>query len=273
MSNQDFATLNAVVRGDDLQGKGASRRLRKQNLVPAIVYGADKEPATIAIRYNELIKSLETEAFFSHILTINVEGQGTEEVVIKALQRHPAKNTPLHADFSLSRLALDSHLPEFPFQLSLSDRPVQIKKIQQLFAQAGIAIEALNEANSARYLIGAIDLVYFDGQRYHIADYKSNFLGKSQQEYAPNEVRRNMSSSSYWLQASIYLLALHRYLKVQLQGYDIKQHLGGASYLYLRGMNGESDYGVCHWKPTSDYIHKLDEILGNYHVDKLCNIA
>ena len=99
MSNQDFATLNAVVRGDDLQGKGASRRLRKQNLVPAIVYGADKEPATIAIRYNELIKSLETEAFFSHILTINVEGQGTEEVVIKALQRHPAKNTPMHADF------------------------------------------------------------------------------------------------------------------------------------------------------------------------------
>lgn len=98
MSNQTFE-LNAVVRGDELQGKGASRRLRKQNLVPAIVYGADKEPASIAIRYNELIKSLETESFFSHILTINVEGQGTEEVVIKALQRHPAKNTPMHADF------------------------------------------------------------------------------------------------------------------------------------------------------------------------------
>ncbi len=62
MSNQTFE-LNAVVRGDELQGKGASRRLRKQNLVPAIVYGADKEPASIAIRYNELIKSLETEKF------------------------------------------------------------------------------------------------------------------------------------------------------------------------------------------------------------------
>lgn len=98
MSNQAF-NLNAVVRGDDLQGKGASRRLRKENLVPAIIYGADKAPAAVAIRYNELIKSLETEAFFSHILTINVEGQGTEEVVIKALQRHPAKNTPVHADF------------------------------------------------------------------------------------------------------------------------------------------------------------------------------
>ena len=209
------------------------------------------------IGFGVLVEGMQNEILYA-LMT-----QWTQEVV----------HTPLHADFSLSRLAVDSHLAEFPFQLSLSDRPVQIKKIQQLFAQAGIAIEALNEANSARYLIGAIDLVYFDGQRYHIADYKSNFLGKSQQEYAPNEVRRNMSSSSYWLQASIYLLALHRYLKVQLQGYDIEQHLGGASYLYLRGMNGESDYGVCHWKPTSDFIHKLDEILGNYHVDKLCNIA
>lgn len=99
MSNQDFAKLSAVVRGEDLQGKGASRRLRKQNQVPAIIYGADKEPLSVSLRYNELIKSLETEAFFSHILTINVEDHGEEEVVIKALQRHPSKNTPMHADF------------------------------------------------------------------------------------------------------------------------------------------------------------------------------
>ncbi|RLL42568.1 exodeoxyribonuclease V subunit beta [Acinetobacter cumulans] len=202
--------------------------------------------------------------------------EGMQNEILYALMTqwtHEVVNTPLHADFSLSQLSTDSHLPEFPFQLSLSDRPVQIKKIQQLFAQAGIAIEALNEANSARYLIGAIDLVYFDGQRYHIADYKSNFLGKAQQEYTLSEIRRNMSSSSYWLQAAIYLLALHRYLKVQLQDYDIAQHLGGASYLYLRGMNGDANYGVCHWQPTADFIQKLDEILGNFNVDKLRDIA
>lgn len=98
MSNANFS-LNVVARGADLQGKGASRRLRKQNLVPAIIYGADKEPLSVSIRYNELIKALENEAFFSHILTLNVEGQDTEEVVIKALQRHPVKNVPVHADF------------------------------------------------------------------------------------------------------------------------------------------------------------------------------
>lgn len=99
MSNQDFVNLSAIVRGEDLQGKGASRRLRKQNRVPAIIYGGDKEPVAVALRYNELIKSLETEAFFSETLTISIEGQGEEKVVIKALQRHPAKNTPMHADF------------------------------------------------------------------------------------------------------------------------------------------------------------------------------
>lgn len=98
MSNQTF-NLNATARGTDVQGKGASRRLRKQNLVPAIIYGADKEPLSVSLRMNELVKSLETEAFFSHILTIAVEGQGNEEVVIKAMQRHPVKNVPMHVDF------------------------------------------------------------------------------------------------------------------------------------------------------------------------------
>ena len=98
MSNPTF-NLNAVARGTDLQGKGASRRLRKQNLAPAIIYGASKEPLSVSLRMNELTKSLETEAFFSHILSIAVEGQDTEEVVIKAMQRHPVKNMPMHVDF------------------------------------------------------------------------------------------------------------------------------------------------------------------------------
>ncbi len=184
-----------------------------------------------------------------------------------------AVSTPMHAGFNLAQLSTAQRLPEFPFHISLSDRPVQIQKIQRLFEQAGIQIEALNEANSARYLTGAIDLVYFDGQRYHIADYKSNFLGKAEQDYALPAIRQGMSSSSYWLQAAIYLVALHRYLKVRLQNYSIEQHLGGASYLYLRGMNGNAQYGLCHWRPDVEFIHQLDEIFGSFTADKLRNIA
>lgn len=90
--------LNAVQRSENEQGKGASRRLRKSNLVPAIVYGGKGEPTSVAVKYNELVKALEDEAFFSSIIELNIDGN-TEEVVIKALQRHPAKNVPVHADF------------------------------------------------------------------------------------------------------------------------------------------------------------------------------
>jgi large subunit ribosomal protein L25 len=95
MSTTNFS-LNVQAR--DLQGKGASRRLRHTNLVPGVIYGGAAAAQSISIRLNELVKSLESEAFYSHILTLNVDGK-TETVVLKALQRHPAKNTPMHADF------------------------------------------------------------------------------------------------------------------------------------------------------------------------------
>ncbi len=90
-------TLNAVVRSQEQQGKGASRRLRKANLVPAIVYGKG-EPKAICVKYNELVRALEDEAFYGSVVTLALEG-ADESVTIKALQRHPAKNTPLHVDF------------------------------------------------------------------------------------------------------------------------------------------------------------------------------
>ena len=92
----DF-TLNAQVRSD--LGKGASRRLRRNaNLVPAVIYGGDKAPQSISILAKDLTKLLENEASFSHVLNLSVDGQN-ESVVIKALQRHPAKSFVLHADF------------------------------------------------------------------------------------------------------------------------------------------------------------------------------
>ena len=98
MSIDHFA-INAVDRSADQQGKGASRRLRKQNLVPAIIYGGGEEPTAISIKINELVKSLEYEAFFSQILTITTDKGDEQQVVIKDLQRHPAKGFPMHADF------------------------------------------------------------------------------------------------------------------------------------------------------------------------------
>ena len=95
MSN-DFQ-LYATVRND--MGKGASRRLRRlSSEVPAIVYGGKNPSQSISLSHKELDRSLQNEAFYSHIITLNVEGK-TEEVILKNLQRHPAKPVILHADF------------------------------------------------------------------------------------------------------------------------------------------------------------------------------
>jgi large subunit ribosomal protein L25 len=78
-------------------GKGASRRLRHAGYVPAIIYGAGKEPVSLTLSHNELLKQLEHEGFYSHILTVNIDGQ-PEKAVLKDLQRHPYRPTVMHLD-------------------------------------------------------------------------------------------------------------------------------------------------------------------------------
>jgi large subunit ribosomal protein L25 len=87
--------LEAVSRSDT--GKGASRRLRKTGMVPGIVYGAGKDPEMISVAHNELIQHLEHEAFYSHVLSLNVDGND-QNVVLKDLHRHPSKPFVLHLD-------------------------------------------------------------------------------------------------------------------------------------------------------------------------------
>jgi len=89
-------TVNALVRED--QGKGASRRLRKEEKVPSIVYGGTKEPLMISLNIHEITHLLEDENTFTSVLDL-VVGKSKDSVVIKDIQRHPAKNTVFHVDF------------------------------------------------------------------------------------------------------------------------------------------------------------------------------
>jgi large subunit ribosomal protein L25 len=92
---QENYEIEAVSRSD--QGKGASRRLRREGLVPGIIYGGGKDPQMFATKHNELIQHLDHEAFYSHILTVKVDGR-VQKVVLKDLQRHPAKPFVTHLD-------------------------------------------------------------------------------------------------------------------------------------------------------------------------------
>ena len=92
----DLFTLDAEVRTD--LGKGASRRLRHANKVPAIIYGLGEEPVSITLAHNKVWRAQQEEAFYSHVLTLNVDGKSVE-VLIKDMQRHPHKELVMHMDF------------------------------------------------------------------------------------------------------------------------------------------------------------------------------
>ncbi|PAV02468.1 50S ribosomal protein L25 [Arsenophonus sp. ENCA] len=88
-------TINAEIRKE--QGEGASRRLRKDNKLPAIVYGGDQEPVSIELSHDEIINQ-ESKPEFYEVLTLVVDGKKTK-VKVQAVQRHPFKPKLTHIDF------------------------------------------------------------------------------------------------------------------------------------------------------------------------------
>ena len=92
----DLFTLDAEVRTD--LGKGASRRLRHANKVPAILYGEGQEPVSLTLEHKNVFRAQQEEAFYSHVLTLNI-GKKKVKCLIKDMQRHPFKEVVMHLDF------------------------------------------------------------------------------------------------------------------------------------------------------------------------------
>lgn len=98
MSQQDYLYTLTAKRRDD-QGKGASRRLRREGLVPAIVYGGNSEPLAIAVKQDDLVKFGKNDSFYSQIINLQVEGMEDAEVLVRDVQRHLYKPLYQHMDF------------------------------------------------------------------------------------------------------------------------------------------------------------------------------
>lgn len=88
--------IEAELRHD--RGKGASRRLRRDDKIPAIIYGGHNDAVAVQLAHNEILLRTAHEAFYSHILTLKVDGVA-ERVVLKDMQRHPYKPFIMHMDF------------------------------------------------------------------------------------------------------------------------------------------------------------------------------
>ena len=116
--------INAKLR--ESLGTGASRRLRHQGLVPAIMYGAGKPPIALILEHNDLLRHLENESFYSHVLTLHINDQ-KEQVVLKDLQRHPWRSQIMHLD--LQRVSeTEKLLMHVPLHFTNEDKCIGVKQ-------------------------------------------------------------------------------------------------------------------------------------------------
>lgn len=132
-------------------------------------------------------------------------------------------------------------------------------------------LAALPDTVLRGYLTGSIDAVLRipdgAGHRYVIVDYKTNRLGTGDltvEHYRREHMVAEMIRSHYPLQALLYAVALHRYLRWRLPGYDPARHLGGARYLFVRGMIGANTppgHGVFDWYPPAELVVALSDLL------------
>ena len=208
---------------------------------------------------------------------------------------------PLAGDTTLRGIPLRDRLCEMDFELPLSGgdvrdyptAPVTLGDVAPLlraylppgdpllpYADA-LSAPALGGQDLRGYLTGSVDVVLrvpVGGvTRYLVVDYKTNWLGGfageggpplTSDDYRPEALRETMGHSDYPLQALLYAVVLHRYLRWRLSGYDPATHLGGVLYLYLRGMCGSETpafdghpCGVFSWRPPIALVEELSDLL------------
>lgn len=163
--------------------------------------------------------------------------------------------------FTLADLAPRSCQPELEFWLpSAKLRTSDLDRLVTRHTLQGADRPKLMADELNGMLKGFIDLVFEHGGRYYIADYKSNWLGPDDAAYTKESMASAVLAKRYDLQYALYLLALHRHLQDRMgEEYDYDRHIGGALYLFLRGVEGTA-CGLHVEKPPRVLIESLDEL-------------
>jgi len=164
----DNIQLNAEPRADS--GKGASRRLRRTNMVPAVVYGGDSDPVSISLEHNDFSHQLENEAIYTQLIDLNI-GNNKDEVILRDLQRHPYKNRILHADF----FRIDKKTPikiVVPIHVLNAEECVGVKMDGGMMTQLTTEIEVISlPKNLPEYLEIDAENLHL-GESLHLSDIK-----------------------------------------------------------------------------------------------------
>ena len=218
-----------------------------------------------------------------------------EELATALVPLHHTSLGPLAGGLTLGEIGLSDRLRELDFEIplvggdgstgaevsladlgSLLDQHLPADDVLRPYA-ARLRSPGLGGQSLRGYLSGSIDVVLrvpgADDPRYLVVDYKTNWLGPSDapltaEAYSRDRLAEAMLHSDYPLQALLYVVVVHRYLRWRQPGYDPARHLGGVLYLYVRGMCGpetpEDDghpAGIFSWQPPPTLVVALSDLL------------
>jgi exodeoxyribonuclease V beta subunit len=177
---------------------------------------------------------------------------------LENLLRTPIRLSEDLGDMALAELSRSDCLPEMEFWFTghgVSAPYLDAAVSEHILPKAARSRLQYNTVNGM--LTGFIDLVFCHENRYYVIDYKSNHLGDDANAYTFGAMAEAMLAHRYDIQYVLYTLALHRHLKMRLPDYDYEKHIGGAVYLFLRGVDDQG-HGIFLDRPPQRLIESLD---------------
>lgn len=164
----------------------------------------------------------------------------------------------------LSDIAVDQRIVEFEFQFPVQHVAVaQLRRLCVTHGEPDVVPASLDTTTLNGMLTGFADLIVQWNGRFHVLDYKTNWLGARLGDYTGPSLNAAMAEHHYPLQALLYTVALHRYLRQRMDGYTAKNHLGDSWYLFVRAIgldvDGEKGLGIWRHRWPTALIEALDD--------------
>ena len=171
-----------------------------------------------------------------------------------------ARQADLGDGLRLADVPAERRIVEFEFQFPVQQ--VSLARLRRLCAahgQAGVIPASLDASMLNGMLTGFADLILERDDRFHVLDYKTNWLGARLNDYRGASLDAAMAEHHYPLQALLYTVALHRYLRQRMDGYTAERHLGDSRYLFVRALGLEPGLGVWRHRWPTALIEALDD--------------
>ncbi|HTE87331.1 MAG TPA: 3'-5' exonuclease, partial [Terriglobales bacterium] len=259
----DHDELGAGARGEFVAAgiftfpRGAKPGTCLHKILEGLDFTQWNQPATNDLVCEQLVAHGLSAADFSNVIV---------EMLGKVMTARLDERVP---DLTFEKITTAQRLHELEFYFPLQKiSPQLIRNLLQEYQFFGDRDpgsreqEGLSFAPVQGMLKGFIDLIFEFNGRFYLVDWKSNWLGGRIEDYAPSALECEIRRRHYYFQYQLYTVALDRYLRLRLPGYEYEKHFGGVYYLFLRGIDpARPEFGIYRARLSESFVSGLDRLL------------